>query len=776
MPRTEDARFLRGLGQYVDDIPLAHPAYAVFVRSTHSNAAIDGIDCTAALEMAGVLGVYTAAELKADGLGSLPTIGRLKNRDGTRQALPEYPVLADAEVSYVGQPLAMVVADTLVCALDAAEAVFVQYEERNCVAQLDSALAPGAPAVHVDATDNLCLDWATGDEHATQWAFAAATHVSSIELGTNRVIASPMETRGAIGEYEPGSERYTLRVSSQGVHKLQQLIAEHVLHIPAQQLRVLTPDVGGGFGPKIFVYPEYPAVLWAARQTGRAVKWVASRSEAFLADTHARDHRARLELAFDSEARILALRMAGEANLGAVLSTYGSYIPTLAGTGMLTGLYDIPTLHIEVKCVFTNTVPIDAYRGAGKPECNFALERAMDHAARELGLSPWELRRRNLVKTSAMPYRTALGFEFDSGDFESNLEQVMRLSRAEEFEQRRAASETEGKLRGIGCSAYFENTAGYEEEHASLHVLANGDVVVRIGTQSNGQGHETTYAQIVAERLGLRVEQIRVEQGDSEALVQGHGTGGSRSLVMGGAAVLHAAELVEEKMSQIAAHMLEAAAVDVSFADGRFIIQGTDRGLGFAQVAARAYQAARLPPGLTPGLWEHGVGMPCPASYPNGVHVCEVEVDPDTGLVRLVGYSIVDDFGTLINPLIVEGQVHGGTAQGIGQALLEHCVFEAATGQLLSGSFMDYCLPRADDLPAFEVQFNSTPCKSNVLGAKGCGEAGTIAAPAAVINALVDALAPVGVTFLAVPATPETVWRAISAVQTTQAGTADGRH
>ena len=764
-PRTEDRRFLTGQGRYLDDLNFDGQRFAVFVRSSHAHANILCVETANAKSCEGVDGIYSAIDLGVDALGGLPTLVNLKSRDGRRQYNPPYPPLALERVRYVGQPVAVVVADSLTHARDAAELVVVDYEELPAVTSISSATVVGAPLVWPQAPGNSCLDWETGDAAMTDAAFDRADHVTSVDVRCNRIASNSLEPRGAIANFDAGLEKYTLHVSSQGVHKLQDLLARKILKVPISSLRVITPDVGGGFGTKICVYPEYAVLLWVARQLNRPIKWISERSEAFLSDAHARDQQTQASLALDASGKMLGLRVSGLANLGAYLSTYGSYVPTVAGTGMYTGLYDLPAVHISMQCVFTNTVPLDAYRGAGKPEATNVLEQLVDAAAREMNLTPWELRRRNLVAAPALPYKTALGFVFDSGAFEQNLDRVLHQADVQDIALRRSEAMKRGKRLGLGMCAYFENTEGYQEESAHLHINAEGGFTLAVGTQSNGQGHETTFAQLVADRFGVEIESVRLVQGDTDAVVHGHGTGGSRSLIMAGSAVLEASDKLVEKACKIAAHLLETAQADIEFDAGQFIVLGTDRFVSLSEVARAAYIWAKLPRGMEPGLWAGAIGMPTAPSFPNGFHVCEVEVDADTGAREITRYTVVDDFGNLIHPAIVEGQVHGGTAQGIGQALLEECVYEADTGQLLSGSFMDYCMPRADDLPMFSVEFNGTPCLTNPLGVKGCGEAGAIAAPAAVINALVDALQHAGVTQIPTPASPQAVWGVLHSPQ-----------
>ncbi len=759
--RREDRRFLTGTGRYLDDVVLAREAHAVFVRSPHAHAEIAAIDKADALDAPGVLGIFTGADLEAAGIGPIPPVATLKNRDGSPQAVPPRSSLAVARVRHVGDPVAVVVAETLAAAREAAETVYVDYEALPAVVDLDQAIAPDAPVLWDEAPGNLCLDWETGNAEATEAGFAKADHVVQLDITTPRIAANPIETRGAIAEFDAGTARYTLHVSSQGVHHIQRMLAQDVLRIPQTDLRVITPDVGGGFGTKIYVYPEYAALLHAAKTVGRPVKWISARTESFMSDAPARDHKTRCELALDKDGRFLALRAATRANIGAYLSNYGAYIPTMAGVSVLTGLYDLSAVHCEVRCLFTNTVPVDAYRGAGKPEALFVLERLVDTAARELGVSPAEIRRRNLVSEEALPYTTALGYIFDSGAFGGNLDMALGCADWDGFAERNAAARANGLRRGFGIAGYFENTASYQEEQAKIHVSMDGRFSVFIGTQSNGQGHETSFAQIIARELDVPLDHIRLIQGDTDMAEHGQGTGGSRSLVMGGAAVRAASRKIADKAKRIAAHLLEAAETDIDMTDGRFEIAGTDRSVTFQEIVSAAYRPASLPPGMEPGLVELGTGMPTECSFPNGFHICEVEIDPATGHTRICRYTVTDDFGNMINPMIVEGQVRGGAAQGIGEALMELCVYEEGSGQLQTGSFMDYCMPRADDLSDIDITFNGTPCLTNPLGVKGCGEAGAVAAPVAVINAIVDALAEDGVRHIDMPATPEKVWRAL---------------
>jgi len=759
--RVEDARFLTGRGRFVDDLRTPGALHAVFVRSPHAHARIARLDADAARAMPGVHAVFTGAEIAAAQLGPLPCLVSLPGKGGTKQVNPPHPALPTDRVRHVGEAVAMVVAETATQARDAAEAVEVEWDALPAIVDLKAAIEPGAPQIWPEAPHNTALDWEIGDKAGVEAGFARAAHVTRLTLSNNRIVAAPMETRGAVGEFDAGTGRFTLHTGTQGGHKMRAKLAHDIFGLGEKAVRVVTPDVGGGFGMKIYLYPEQVLVLFAARALGRPVRWQAERAESFVSDAQARDQATEAELALDADGRFLAVRARTLANLGAYMSMYGAYIPTQAGHLIMPSVYRWPALHAEVRCVFTNTVPVDAYRGAGKPETNFIVERLIDLAARELKLDPAELRRRNMVPPSAMPFRTATKMVVDSGAFEANLDRALALADRAGFASRRAASEAKDKRRGLGLAAYMEDTVQRSEETATIRVAADGGVLVMVGTQSNGQGHETAYAQIVADRFGLDIRDVRVVQGDTDMVSHGQGTGGSRSLHAGGGAIHKAAEKVESKAKRIAAHLLEAAAADVRLADGAFVVVGTDRRVTFKDVAAAAFVPTKLPPEIEAGLEEIATYLPQAQSFPNGVHLCEVEVDPETGHVRLERYAIVDDFGRILNPLLVTGQVHGGVVQGIGQAIHEGCLYDAESGQILTGSLMDYGIPRADDLPFFDLEFNEVPCATNPLGVKGCGEAGAIVAPSTVINAIVDALAPLGVRHVEMPATPARVWRAI---------------
>ncbi len=776
--RKEDTRFLTGRGRYTDDIVRPGQVYAHMVRSPHAHARIRGIDARAARAMQGVT-VLTGADMAADGIGTLPCGWLIHSKDGRPMVEPPHRPLAVDRVRHVGDQVAVVLAETHAQALDAAEAVVVDYEPLPSVTALAKALAPGAPLVWDEAPGNLCYDWEVGDKAATDAAFRRAAHVTRLALEQNRVAPSPIEPRAYIGEYDAARDSYTLYGTTQGPHLIRLLLSLNTLKVPEERLRVVAPDVGGGFGMKIYHYPEEAIVLWAARRVGRPVKWTADRSESFLSDTYGRDHLTTAELALDGDGRFIGLRVKTAANMGAYLSTFASAIPTFFYANPLPGPYALRAVHVEVKAVFTNTVPVDAYRGAGRPEATYLLERLVDTAARETGDDRVELRRRNFIPAEAFPYRSPLLWTYDTGDFRATLDGALAAADYRGFARRKEASEARGRLRGIGVAAYLEacgmgpskmlsdlGCRGGQYEVAQVRVHPTGGVSVLTGSHSHGQGHETVFAQIVAERLGLDIDRVDIVHGDTARIPYGVGTYGSRSAAVGGGALVRALDKIVDKARRIAAHLLEAAETDIEFAEGRFRVAGTDRVKTFAEVAAAAYLAAQLPlDRMEPGLEETSYFDPPNFTFPFGCHVCEVEVAPDTGEVTVLGYAAVDDFGRRINPMVVEGQMHGGIAQGIGQALMEGCRHDPASGQVLTGSYMDYCMPRADDLPSFVIGAHESPSAANPLGVKGCGEAGAIAAPAAVINAVVDALAPLGVRHVDMPATPEAVWRAIASAR-----------
>ncbi len=767
--RVEDARLLSGAGRYTDDIVLPRQAYAYFLRSPHAHADIARIDTAAARSAPGVRAVIVGPDLAAAGVKPIPCTAPVVNRDGSTTPLAHRPAIAQGRVRYVGEIVAMVVAEGLAEAKDAAELIEVDYRPLPAVVDTAGALEAGAPQIWDFAPGNVVFDWTKGDERATTAAFDKAAHKVSIELVNNRVIPSSLEPRNAIGDYSAHDGRLTLYCSSQGGHSIKKLLAADVFKVPVAKLRVVTPDVGGGFGMKLFTYPEYVAVLFAARALKRPVKWTGERGEAFLADTHGRDHVTRAELALDRNGKFLAMRVNTIANLGAYLSNYGPFIPTDAGTAMLAGVYTTPAIFVEVRGAYTNTAPIDAYRGAGRPEANYATERLVDLAAHQLSIAPDELRRRNFIPPTAMPYKTALDAVYDSGDFARNMQDAMKAAEWAGFPARRDEAASRGKLRGIGLATYIEACGGGPDESATIRFDPSGGVAVFVGNQSNGQGHETFYAQLAADKLGVPFESVRVVQGDTDQIVYGNVTGGSRALSVGGTALITAADRVIAKGKKLAAHLLEAAENDIEFRDGRFVIAGTDRGKTIIEIAKASFDMAKLPGELSPGLEDSANFLSAASTYPNGCHIAEVEIDPETGRLAFVRYTVVDDFGRVVNPLTLAGQVHGGSAQGIGQALLEACVYDHASGQLLTGSFMDYALPRASDVPTFNFAYNEIPCTANPLGVKGAGEAGAIGAPPAVINAVLDALWSLGVRRIDMPATPERIWQAIQAARTRQA-------
>lgn len=750
--RAEDPRLLTGRGRFTADLALPGQAWLQVVRSPFAAATVRGIRADDAAKAEGVLGVYTADDLAKAGIEEIPPSFVGENRDGSKMKAPARRVLAGTKVHYVGEPVAFVVAESADLARDAAELVEVDYDELPSVTDASAALADGAPAVHDGVPGNVSFDWGLGDEAKTDEAFRGAARVIELDLVNNRVVPNPMECRAAVAEYDPKAG-YTITCGSQGVHSLRRQFAA-ILGVEQDQVRVKTGDVGGGFGMKIFMYPEYVQALFAAKALGRPVRWISERTEAFLSDTHGRDHATHAELALDPEARFLGLRVRTVANLGAQISNFGIFVPTMAGTAMLAGCYATPAVYANVVGVLTNTPPVDAYRGAGRPEAAFVIERIVDKAARELGIAPDEIRRRNFIRSDQMPFTTPTGQTYDTGDFVRNMDDALERSGWKGFEARRKESAKRGRLRGIGLASYIEACSGGGPEEATLEIGADGRARLLIGTQSNGQGHETAYRQIVSERLGLDPEAIDVVQGDTGEIGFGSGTGGSRSVPVGGAAISEAAVKIVERGRSLAADALEASADDVAFEDGRFTIPGTDLEVSLAAAAERAAQAGE--PLADSSQW-----TPPAATFPNGTHVCEIEIDPATGAVEIVGYTVVDDFGTVINPLLLAGQVHGGVVQGIGQALLEHTRYDGESGQLLSASFMDYALPRADDAPAIDFTYNVVPSTTNALGMKGAGEAGAIGAPPAVINALVDALRDHGVGHVDMPATPERLWRIV---------------
>ncbi len=767
--RKEDYRFLTGAGQYTDDVELPRQSYAAFVRSPHAHAVIKKISMVKAKASAGVLAIYTGEDFAAAKLGGLPCGWLITDVNGQPMKEPPHPCLAQGKVRYVGDQVAIVVAETQAQARDAAELVEVDYEVLPAVVDGSKATAKDAPQLHEGAPDNTCYVWAIGDKAATDAAFAKAAHVTRLDLINNRLIPNAIEPRVANGSYSRADDSYTLYVASQNPHVERLLMTAFVMGLPEHKVRVVSQDVGGGFGSKIYLYAEDVAVTWASKQVNRPVKWTSDRSEAFLTDAHGRDHHTIAELAMDKDGHFLGMRVKTTANVGAYLSTFASCVPTILYATLLAGQYKTPVIHCEVTAVFTNTTPVDAYRGAGRPEATYVVERLVETAAREMKIDPADIRRRNFI--TAFPYQTPVALMYDIGDYNATMDAAQKLGDVAGYPARKKASEAKGKLRGLGYAAYIEAcgiapsaVAGALGARAGLfeagevRVHPTGSVTVFTGSHSHGQGHETTFAQVVADRLGMPIENVDIVHGDTSKVLFGMGTYGSRSIAVGGTAIVKALDKVIAKGKKIAAHLMEAAESDVVFENGAYTVAGTDKKKMFGEVAFAAYVPHNYPHDkLEPGLNENAFYDPANFTFPAGTYVCEVEVDPETGVVKIEKFTAVDDFGNIINPMIVEGQVHGGLTQGIGQALTEGCQYDAS-GQLLTGSFMDYCLPRASDVPFYQVDTRVTACTHNPLGVKGCGEAGAIGAPAALMNAITDAL---GVKDMPMPATPQTVWRTL---------------
>ena len=763
IPRSEDPRFLRGEGSYVDDVTVAHQARGFVLRSPHAHARITAIDSSAAERSPGVIAVLTGADYAADGLGNVPCISITPPLLVGEAVRPPYPALALDRVRRVGDAVAFVVAETISQAKDAAELIEIGYEPLAAAATIEDALADGATAIWDNAPDNVAFTIQRGDETRADAAIAASLHVVRLEVSHNRLTAAPMEQRGAIGEHSRADGRYTIRASTQVPHRMRQLLAQSALGVPETAIRVIAGDVGGGFGMKGGVYPEDVLVLWAAKRTGRAVKWIAERSESFVSDTHGRDQRCVGEMGFDDDGRITGFRIRSQFNVGSHLSA-GAGVPPMHSSSLMSGAYDIPAIHVVVTSVFTNTPTLGPYRGAGRPEAAFFVERMMTEAAKQLGIDEMELRRRNYIRPNAMPFKTALNYTYDSGEFEAATDVALRLSDWDGYGARRAQSESRGRLRGRGFSYYVEVAASLNER-MEIRFDPSGAATVVAGTFSHGQGHETIFPQMVSGWLGIPFESIRLVQGDTDQVSFGRGTSASRSMTVGGSALKLAADEIIEKGKHIASHLLEAAESDLEFADGAYSVTGTDRAIGMVEVAKAAYAPMGAPSELRAGLEASGNFAAEPPNFPNGCHVVEVEIDPETGVVEIDRFSAVDDVGHPINPLLLHGQVHGGIAQGIGQALFEHVAFDRESGQMLSGSFMDYCMPRADDMPGFDLDDHDVPCTTNPLGVKGAGEAGTIGAPPAIVSAVLDALAPLGVSDIDMPMTPNRVWNAIEAAR-----------
>jgi carbon-monoxide dehydrogenase large subunit len=768
--RKEDKRFLTGKGRYTDDMVVPGMKYGYFVRSPHAHAKIKSIDASAAEGMPGVIGVLDGKQLLADGIGNIICGWMIHSKDGSAMNMGAWRPLAVDTVRYVGDAVAIVVADSLGEARDAAETVNVDYEELPAVVEAVDALKSGAPQIHPEAAGNLIFDWEIGDGAAVDKAISEAAHVTEIEIRNNRLSPNPMEPRATLGIYDTAEDHYTCYTTSQNPHVARLVMSAFYNVAPENKLRVIAPDVGGGFGSKIYIYPEEIVCLWASKKTGVPVKWTSDRTEAFLTDAHGRDHLSKVKMAFDKDNRVIALKVDTIANLGAYMSLFSSAVPTYLYATLLSGQYDIPAIHANVRTVYTNTAPVDAYRGAGRPEATYLLERTMETAARELGVSPAELRRKNFIRS--FPHQTPVIMNYDAGDYDASLDAAMQASDWNGFSARKTEAAGRGMKRGIGMSCYIEACgiapsqavgslgAGVGLwESAEVRVNAVGTIEVLTGSHSHGQGHETTFAQVVADRLGLPLDSISIVHGDTDKVQMGMGTYGSRSGAVGMSAIVKALDKVEAKAKKIAAHLMEADESYIVIENGELKVAGTDKALPWFQVALAAYTAHNLPGGMEPGLKETAFYDPSNFTFPAGCYICEVEIDPETGKTEIVQFVAADDFGNIINPMIVEGQVHGGIAQGIGQALLEAVHYDD-NGQLLTASYMDYAMPRADDLPSFSLSHQNTPCPSNPLGIKGCGEAGAIGSPPALMNAITDAI---NNNALTMPATPLKVWEALQA-------------
>ena len=770
--RKEDKRFITGKGKYTDDIRMENQAYAAFVRSPYAHARVKGINASAAEAMDGVISVLNGHQLTGDGIGNIICGWAITSKDGSPMNMGAWSALATEKVRYVGDAVAVVIAETQALARLAAEAVEVDYEELPAVAFPDAALTDSAPQIHDNAANNLIYDWEIGDQAATDAALAGAAHVTELEVTNNRLSPNPMEPRSAVATFDAAEDHYTLYTTSQNPHVARLVLSAFYQVAPEHKLRVIAPDVGGGFGSKIYIYPEEITCLWASMKTGRSVKWTSDRTEAFMTDAHGRDHVTTAKMGFDASGKIVGFGVDTIANFGAYMSLFSSAVPTYLYATLLSGQYNISNIHCNVRAVYTNTVPVDAYRGAGRPEACYLIERMMETAAREMGMDPAELRRKNFIES--FPHETPVIMTYDAGDFGGNMDKAMAAADVAGFAARKAEAAGRGKLRGLGYSAYIEACgiapsaavgslgAGVGLwESAEVRVNPVGTIEVLTGSHSHGQGHETTFAQIVADRFDLPIENIQIVHGDTDKVQFGMGTYGSRSGAVGMSAIVKAMDKVEAKVKKIAAHVLEASEDDIVIEGGEVKVAGTDKAMGWHEVGLSAYTAHNLPEGMEPGLKGGAFYDPVNFTFPAGVYIAEVEVDPDTGVTEIVKFTAADDFGTIINPMIVEGQVHGGVAQGIGQAMLEQVVYDE-NGQLITASYMDYAMPRADDVPFYTLEHNTTVCPNNPLGIKGCGEAGAIGAPPAVINAITDAI---GSNDLQMPATPQKVWAAIQATK-----------
>jgi carbon-monoxide dehydrogenase large subunit len=767
VPRLEDPRLLRGEGEFVDDTRYPNEAYAHVLRSPRPHARIIKIDAAAARECPGVLAVLTGEDAVADGLGTIPNIVPRNHRNGSPMFVPPHTVLAVGRVRYVGECVVLVVAETAEVAAEAADLITVDYEDLPFVTDTAAAARPAAPAIWEEVPDNNAFFFELGDKAATDAAFERAAHVVETDFVISRITANPMEPRAAIGQYSARDGRWTLYANVQHPHTVRGIICGSLLRVPEHRLRIIATDVGGSFGMKGMVHPELVQVLWAAQKLGRPVRWISTRSEGLLGDAQARDNVSTARLALDADGRFLGLHVSTIVNLGAYLSIYGPHCGT-NNLGGLAGVYKTPNIYTDVTGIYSNTMNTGPYRGAGRPEAGFAIERVIDVAARELGLDRVKLRRRNMIPTESLPYQTPLTFNYDSGEFEKNMTRVLKFANHANFEERRAATRSQGRLRGFGLANCVEMAGpGGVDETMEIRLHPDGTATVQVGTDAQGQGHETMYSQYVNEFLGLPLESIRIIASDTDIVARARGTFGSRSSCVGGAALKETADIIIEKGRRIAAHVLEAATDDIEFEDGMFRVAGTDREIGISDVARTAYRIGALPAGMEPGLGALKTHIPPASTYPNGCHVCEVEIDPDTGMVDVKSYHVVDDVGRAINPPLVQGQVHGGVSQGMGQVVWEQIVYDEESGQPLTGSFMDYCMPRADDVPNMDIEHNNVPTTANPMGVKGAGEAGAVGALPAVFSAVADALSERGIVHFDMPATPERVWRALQDAKAT---------
>jgi carbon-monoxide dehydrogenase large subunit len=765
VPRIEDLQLLRGRGRYTDDIALPRQCHLHIIRSPHAAARISSIDSAAALDAPGVLAILTGRDAAADGLGTLPSRVARKRADGSANFVPPYRILALGRVHHVGEPVVAVIAESLGQAKDAADLVEIEYDTLPAVTDTAAAASAGAPAVWDEVPDNVCFVERLGNKEAVDSAFSRAKHVVTQHLNISRVAVNPMEMRAALGSYDAREERYTLYAGLQAPHQMRTDLADHLFKLPAHRFRLISPDVGGGFGMKGSAFPEYGIVLWAAKRLGRPVKWYGERSESLACDHHARDNRSEVALALDEAGKFLALRVKTIANIGAFIASNGLHVP-VGNLGGLAGTYTFGAMHVEVTGIFSNTSPTCPYRGAGRPEASTCLERIIEIAAQETGIDPIALRRRNMIPPASLPYKTALTYTYDSGEFEKTMDMALALGDYKGARERQESARKRGALYGIGRAMAIEIAGGPAgnpgNEGAEIRFDPTGGATLLMGSHNHGQGHETSLRQLANHMLGLPPEQLRLAYGDTDMVFHGTGTFGSRTMATGGTAMLRASEKIIEKGKLIAAQMLEASALDIEFSDGRFLVAGTDRAVDLVSVAKASFIQAKLPPGMEPGLSASAILAPPDANFPNGFHLCEIEIDPDSGVPRILRYSVVDDVGRIVNPLLLKGQIHGGVAQGVGQALFEAVVYDQDSGQLLTGSFMDYCMPHADDLPMLDVGSNDVPSKNNPLGIKGAGEAGCVGALPCVLNGINDALAPLGIRHFDMPATPERLWRAIN--------------